>query len=57
MEVAIKPLYPSSIRNIDEILPMLDRVGLSALRYFDDAPSIDITDKASAERPWVAGAR
>jgi hypothetical protein len=57
LSVSSTPLYPSSIRTPSEALSWLDRTGPSAIRYVPDAPSIDLSAKAIADNPWVAGAR
>jgi hypothetical protein len=38
------------------LLPIIDQLGVQATGYFDGAPSLDLTDKAYADVPWLKAA-
>ena len=49
------PVYPTSVATLVEALELVDRVGMQATRYFEGAPSIDLSDKARDDVPWLSG--
>jgi hypothetical protein len=40
------PLHPSSITTLSQLSAFLEQHGSAAMRYLDDSPSIDPTEKA-----------
>lgn len=53
IEVSRRPLFPSPICSMGELLKKMDRMGIAALRYYEGAPSIDLTERARADIGWL----
>ena len=56
IRISDKPLYRSQIRTLDDAMIRLDELGVMSTRYFDGAPSIDLTESATKEIPGLSGA-
>ena len=53
LQLAREPLYPSTIRSLSELRMVLEDHGTRCLQYFDNAPSIDLTEQAFHDIPWL----
>ena len=53
--VSTTPLVPTAVKTLSEALELVDRQGLVATRYFEGAPSIDLSDKARDDAGWLSG--
>ena len=54
--LSASPLHPTTVRSLSEALRTIDELGPLATRYFEGAPSIDLTDRARNDVPWLSGA-
>ena len=42
-------------RSLDDLLPLVDRLGINATRFFVGSPWLRLTNKAVIDVPWVRG--
>lgn len=54
IEIAKRPLAPTNITEFDAALARIDELQGDATRYWEGAPSIDLTEKAVTDHPWLA---
>ena len=51
-----KPLYPTEVERLEQMLKQIDELGVKATRYYEGAPSINLTDKAYEDVAWLGRA-
>jgi hypothetical protein len=56
IELSKKPIQPSDIRSIDEAFTLMNKLKAKATKYFQNAPSIDITTTGMQEFNRQSGA-
>ena len=53
--ISVTPVHPSSIQTLGEAFELVDRLGPQATRYFEGAPSIDLSGQARHDVSWLSG--
>ena len=53
--ISTTPICPTSVMTLADALDLVDRQGPRATRYFEGAPSIDLSEKVKVDVAWLLG--